>query len=192
MPNNFTTKEKATVSIFFNAGQIPGILKVYDSKGRLYFFRDINGQQRLKFNIAKADNFTLNCDVDTVEVLPLSIHLLNVSLPAPDRNDYKKYSIVYNPELTGTPARNFFRKGLIEVGTQFKKQPYPIRVFILLHEIAHFYYSSEENCDIWAAQEFIKRGYNNSTAFYALKNVLQFKSERNKARLVNLFKNLHR
>lgn len=186
----FETKGKATIAIFFN--DIPKILEVRTANGMLYFFRETEGQKRLKFNLAQAGIFTLNCIPDTFDILPISIHPLKINLPTPDRQEDKKFTIVFNPGLTDTPARNFFKKGLIEVGTNFVKQPYPIRVFILLHEIAHFKYSDESNCDLWAAQEFIKKGFNNSTAYYALKNVLNPGSVRNQQRIIKLFKNLHR
>jgi hypothetical protein len=192
MQKTFTTTGKATIEVFFQDGKIPHRIEVKDSRGMLYFFRDLNRQQRLKFNIAKADTFTLNVPVDTITVLPISIHLLNSPLPAPDRSEVKDFKVVYNPELKITPARNYYVKGRIETGDVYRKQPYPIRVFILLHEYGHFLYSDESNADIWAANEFIRRGYNNSSAYYALANVLNFNSQKNRDRLIKLFKNLHR
>ena len=93
--------------------------------------------------------------------------------------------------MKGTPARNFTGKGLIEVGEKFYKYPYAVRVFILLHELGHFYYKDESLCDLFAAKNFINWGYNNSTAFYALSQVLNCDSDRNKERVTILFKNLN-
>lgn len=187
---SFTTKGRCTVSIFLV--EKPGILYVYDSAGKIYFFREIKGQERLKFNILKADTFTINAECHTIEILPLSIHPLKVVLPTPDRQLMKPFKIVFNPSLTGTPARNFYNKGLVEVGQKYIDQPYPIRVFILLHEEGHFLYADEINADLYAAKKFVAWGFNNSSAFYALKNVLNMRSDANQKRLLNLFKNLHR
>lgn len=188
--NTFKSNGKCTVTVFFN--QQPKILEVKDSAGNVYFFREIEGQKSIKFNILKSDVFKLNCNAENIKISPLSITPLNIVLPTQDRNEMKQFKIIFNPNLKGTPARNYFIKGIIEVGEIFKKQIYPIRVFILLHEVAHFYYEDEETADLFAAKKFVDMGFNNSTAFYALRNVLNFESKRNKQRLINLFKNLQR
>lgn len=101
-----------------------------------------------------------------IKTVPIEINKLQAHLPPPDRNRLKHYTIVFNPELTGSPARNFTGKGLIETGTKFKTYPAQLRLFILLHEMAHFWYKAESDCDLWAAIHFIGMGYNNSTALY--------------------------
>ena len=188
----FTTTGKQTVSVFFKDRPNPGsVFNVYDSKGRLYFYRKLSGQDRLKFNICKADTFTTNLNLHTCDILPLSIHPLDVVLPDPQRNEIKPYKIVYNPALKGTPARNFFHQGIIEVGARFNTFIYPIQRFIILHEKGHFYYKDEWMADLYAAVNFIKEGYNNSTALYALTDVLKT-NPRNADRIKKLFKHLHR
>lgn len=187
----FETQGKATIEIFFNA-PLPKHIKVYHN-GELYFFRDMHiPQQRLKFNVCHSGKFSINEDCNEIHILPLVIHELNVTLPPPDRHLLKPFKIVLNPNLTTTPARNFTHKGIIEISPKFKKYPFCIRKFIIYHERGHFYYKNEEDADLWAANEFIKAGYNNSSAFYALKNVLNFDSKINKDRIKKLFKNLHR
>lgn len=188
----FTTKGKQTVSVFFENRPAPGsVFKVYDSKGRLYFYRKLSGQDRLKFNICKADIFSTNLDLHTCDILPLTIHPLNVTLPEPQRNEMKPYKIIYNQALKGTPARNFFHQGIIEVGDRFNSFTYPIQRFIILHEKGHFLYKDEWMADLYAAVNFINEGYNNSTALYALTDVLKT-NPRNADRIKKLFKHLHR
>lgn len=188
----FETSGKATIEIFFNL-PLPKEIKVFH-KGDLYFFRNFKyPQQRLKFNIAHAGKFAINSDCEEIKVLPIVIHHLKINLPAPDRNlSTTNFKIVFNPALVGTPARNFTKKGIVEISPKFKTYPFAIRQFILYHERGHFLYKDEEKADMWAAKQFIADGYNNSSAFYALKNVLNFESNANKQRLTNLFKNLHR
>jgi len=55
--------------------------------------------------------------------------------------------------------------------------PCPMRVFILLHEIAHFKYHTEKYCDLSAAKELIKMGYNPSAAIYCLTDYLKDKPQ---------------
>ena len=187
----FETSGKATIEVFFNA-PIPKEIKVFHN-GDLYFLRNFKTpQQRIKFNIAHAGKFAINCNCEDLKVLPIVIHPLDVQLPTPDRNLVKPFKVVLNPTLVGTPARNFTKKGIIEVSPKFKTYPFCIRMFILYHERGHFLYRDEELADTWAAKNFIADGYNNSSAYYALRNVLNFDSQKNKDRLKHLFKNLHR
>lgn len=191
---NFVTDGKKTISVFFEDRPKPGsIFKVFDENGRLYFYRKMSGQDRIKFNICKAGSFTTNFKLHTCEVLPITIHPLNVKLPPPQRNEMKPFVIKRNPGLgEGTPARNFFYKGIIETGPKFYRQIEPIQRFIILHEIGHFLYKDEWLADLYAAVNFINEGFNNSTALYALTDVLNCNVERNKERIKKLFKILHR
>lgn len=191
--NTFATDGKKTISVFFKDRPKPGfVFKVFDSAGKVYFYRKLTGQDRLKFNICKADNFKTNIDLHTCEVLPITIHPLQVTLPTPQRDLMKPYKIVYSEALgMGTPARNFFHQGIIEVGPKYMQQIEPIRVFIILHEKGHFLYKDEWMADLYAAVNFINEGYNNSTALYALTDVLK-SSPRNADRIQKLFKHLHR
>ena len=102
----------------------------------------------------------------------------------------KPYKFVFNPNLNGSPARNFSQTGIIEYGNNFLNLPAPVKTFILLHEIGHFFYKTEKYCDIFAAKNFIDMGYNNSTAFYALSKVLR-ESAANKERENFLFNHLN-
>lgn len=155
-----------------------------------YFFRDLGGKfEHIQINLCHAGQYSCNCG-EIEKITPIEISPLELNLPSPDRDRIKPYTIKFNKELTGSPARNFTKSGIIEIGTRFFLFPYPIRVFILLHEIGHFYYKDEINCDLFAANEFIKMGYNNSTAMYALTKVLNCNSALNQNRIETLFKNL--
>jgi hypothetical protein len=82
-------------------------------------------------------------------------------------------------------------QGKIEVGSKFYTYDYCTRVFILLHEVGHFFYKKEPYCDLFAAKHFILKGYNNCTAMYSLSKVLNCSSGANKERVLNLFNNLN-
>ena len=165
------------VNVFFN--------------GQLYFFREIQGKHsEIKFNLVHPGKYEVNKG-EVKQILPIQITPLDFTMPEPDRNRMKEYKIIHNPTLQGTPARNFTKTGLIETGVNFWKFPFPVRLFILLHEIGHFYYSDETNCDLFAAKTFVKMGYNNSTAYYSLSKVLH-PSEKNNERLKQLFKHLNK
>lgn len=187
---NFATKGKNTIEVFFK--DFPQRIEVFNN-GKLYFFRELGGKhQRIKFNVCHPGNYTISEEADTISVKPISIHPLKIKLPPPQRNEFKKFRFKKNDALKGTPARHFYQIGLIELGPEYYKQPFPIRLFIILHEIGHFFYKDENLADLYAAKLFIENGYNNSTALYSLTKVLNSQSFLNNERVMKLFKILHR
>ena len=186
----FSTSGKNTIEISFN--KLPKRIEVFKD-GKLYFFRELNGGfKNIKFNVCHPGNYEINTDVESIKVLPLKIHPLKIKLPPKQRSFFKPFRFKKNNQLEGTPARHFYQIGLIELGKSFYKQAYPIRLFILCHEIGHFFYKDEILADLYAAKIFIDNGYNNSTALYALTKVLNSDSEQNYERVLELFKILKR
>jgi hypothetical protein len=69
------------------------------------------------------------------------------------------------------------------------KYPIEVRLFILLHEVGHFYYSEEWKCDAYAAYHFLEWGCNPSQAFEALAGVLH-DNKTNDDRINKIFKTI--
>lgn len=181
-------KERST--IYLRLPGKPDRVDAFYQNGQLHFFRFINGKyDKIKFNLTRPGMYNIT-DGEIEKIVPIEIEPLNIILPEPDRDRLKPYKIVYNPNLKGTPARNFTLKGIIEYGDKFKALPYPVRVFILLHEVGHFHFKNETLCDLFAAREYIKAGFNNSVACYSLLNVLNRNSPENMERCRVLFDNL--
>jgi len=110
-------------------------------------------------------------------VYPIDIpeFVRNPVLPAPERDRWTDVYYRYNPNL-GTVARIHTdgpQAGLIEHGPRYKMLIRPMQIFIDEHEKAHMFYLTEENCDIFALINFIRMGYNESTAYYTLSKVLK-------------------
>lgn len=188
---NFEVKEKATVTVTLS--KMPGVLKVMRGS-LLYFFRELTGRMKdadgvIKINILHPGSYTLSHEAESIKVEPIRIHPLPFPLPPKDRDLFKSFEVVYNPDLKNTPARNFTGHGIIEVSPQFKKLPHFIQEFIMLHEVGHFYYKDEINADLYALKKYIEKGYNNSGAYYSLTKVLR-PTEANKKRIDNLYKHL--
>ena len=186
---SFSVKDRATIEVFFKK-PLPKKVNIYKGK-KLFFFRDLCGQERIKFNINRPGNYTISANCDTIAILPLSIHLLKINLPPHQREEFKKPVFKFNPLLQDTPARNFHKIGVIEYGPAIKKMDFSTRNFIFYHEVGHFYYKDEKLADLWAAKNFIADGFNNSAAFQTLKYILHSSSV-NDDRIKNLFENLHR
>ena len=188
--NTFKTYGKSTLRITFT-DDIPERFVIFDSYGKIYFFRDLSKRNyQIKVNIAKADTFTTNVNCK-IEVLPFQKTHLNIVLPPKEKNFYREnFEYRYNENLKGTPARNFYKEGIIEIGPNFLPLPYPIRVFILCHEIGHCFYHDEQSADLFGCWLYLKNGYNSSMALHSLTDVLNKKSDKNRERINNLLKAL--
>ena len=104
---------------------------------------------------------------------PLIKSNITINLPEPERNKpnfgISKVSI---DTLSTSPARIAVDKNIIILNPKFFNYPVEIRFFILLHEMGHFFYSTEWKCDQYAAHHFLKMGLNPSQAFESLAGVL--------------------
>jgi hypothetical protein len=162
-----------TFYIKFN-GTIPNAFVVYDEFGKVYFHRYLNGRTpRIKFNMPDTGVFTSNNDFDIVKEVQIELPDRLPTLPPAQRDRWKDVEIVFNPNFTDGPVRIFSHTGIIETGPSFYALPYPIQVFVMEHEKAHMFYRDEEKCDLFAFVNFMRMGYNRSTAYYALSEVLR-------------------
>lgn len=183
--NKFFCEGKKTFDIQFT--QPPLRVEIYNDEGKVYFFRELGGKfKKISVNICHKGFYRVSEDCDSIQKRELEKSTINAVLPPPDRDRMKPFVIVHNENLTSTPARNFTNKGVIETGKTFKHFPFPIRLFILCHEVGHFFYADEENADLYACKIFLENGYNKSTALYALTKVLKANIQ-NKKRVERLF-----
>jgi hypothetical protein len=208
--------KKCTVYCSFTGG-MPRKFCLYNSKGELYYKRFLDGKTpRIKFNVLHADNYTGNVPFKIVKITGVELPDKLPDLPPYSRNRVKDITITYNKDLEGTPARIYTDKGIIERGKRFFSFSKPVRVFFLLHEVGHFYYGinkndleiangmseengraylkkkvqeGEQNCDLFALVHFLRMGFNRSTAFQALKEVLK-RSPENIKRINVLMNNI--
>lgn len=103
--------------------------------------------------------------------------ITNIRLPDAERNtDQSKINNLEIRVVDGlqhTPARTIPQIGYIEIDSNAAvSYPQQWMYFIMLHELGHNFYKSEWKCDLWAFINFIKQGYNESQALYALTRVL--------------------
>lgn len=174
-----------TVFIRFTA-EMPLLFELTGENNGLYYFRHLPpGTPRIKFNIVDPDTYTANVPFEVVKTTAVETPAKYPELPPAERARYQPVKFVYNPDLTGTPARIYSAIGLIEHGPEYYKYPNPIRLFIDLHEEGHLFYATEEFCDVWALVNYLRMGYNRSMAYYTLYHILG-KSEQNINRLKNL------
>jgi len=160
--------------------QIPKVFTFGNPEtGEVFFFRHLYSNiPRIKFNVPIPGNYEANVPFEIVKETPIEIPLLGLPvLPAATRKRWtNSIDVQFNPTL-GTLARNFTEIGLIEVGPRYNQLIQPIKRFILLHEMGHFFYDSEFDCDLYALVNFIREGYNVSTAYYSLEHYLMRSSQ---------------
>lgn len=162
----------STVRIAFTDG-CPRYFCLYDSSKRTYYFRYLDGKTPcIKFNIPDEGVYSANHSFSIVKVSAIELPETYPALPPAQRDRWKDVSIQVNSNLKGTPARIFTDQGLIEISADFYSYPPPIRLFLLLHETGHMLYTDEEYCDLFALVNFLRMGYNRSTAYYTLDKIL--------------------
>lgn len=153
---------------------LPSYFELKDSNtGVPYYFRYLDGRTpRIRFNVVDSGQYETNHSFKIVRTSRIYTPTYLSGLPAPDRNRYKNVEVALNTELEGTPARIFTDTGAIEVDNKFLSYPLPFQKFLLYHELAHLFYSSEENCDLFALVAMLRLGYNRSMSFYTMSNCL--------------------
>lgn len=189
--NQFKTFGKATIRISFGS-EIPNRFVVYDSNNKVYYFRDLGKKNyNIKFNVAKGDTFTTNvdCKISVDSYQPTKVKF---KLPKPEKHYFhNNFEYRFNPNLKDTPARNFYKEGIIEFSPMFLTLPFPVKVFILCHEIGHSFYHDEMKADLYGCKLYLENGYNKSTALHSLMDVLNLKSTKNQERVNNIYKILN-
>jgi hypothetical protein len=160
---------------------------------RLYFWRHLNGKTpRIKFNIPDPGEYYFNVPVSIVKITGIEIPDNLPELPPAERNRYKGQPEIIIDENLDDMARNFTADNVIVLGKRWINLPsWPVQLFIQLHEKWHAFYLTEEYCDMAAMIDFLRMGYNRSTAFYALDHFLT-DTNVNRYRIKQLFNNIQK
>lgn len=184
---NLKIEQPATVYVTFNHSI--DRFEVLDDSGRVAFFRYLPDDCRaFKFNLPHKGDYVLPEGVK-VAVKPLETAKLPV-LPAKERDRMTNENLrVVFTNLKGTPARVYTYHRVICITPNFYKLPLPTRLFILLHELGHFYYETEWKCDLFAYYWMLRLGHNHSSAIYGLTTILKH-TRGNTARIKKLFNNV--
>lgn len=173
-------------SLFVPSNGLPDYMEIRNSAGKVFYFRHKpDGVETIKININKPGQYTANFDAFAT-VKPLEIFNPIKQLPTKER-DFRTEIQIHGKKLDKTPALIYAKYGVVHYDRdKFAALPIPCKVFILLHEIGHFFYTTEWKADTFALYHFCKLGYNPSNAFYTLSKILEGKSEEQELRLKNL------
>lgn len=155
-----------------------------------YYVRNSKGLTKLNLNINHSGDFFINHKPIQVNFSERKIYTHFVDLPNREKNiNHKPIRLIFNEELLHSPARIDVKTGIIEYSSDFLKLPILWQDFIILHEIGHHYYKTEEYCDLYALKNYIDNYGNPSQAYYSLSKVFK-RPEYQVNRLKNLHKNI--
>lgn len=190
MQASIKISDPSTVYIKFT-GTLPAIFVLTDDYDNVEYFRYLDGHTpRIKFNVPESGNYLGNTDFEIVKIVPIEIPGILPTLPPAERDRWTANPvIIYDENWTESPASNFTFDGVIMHGPAYAAMIKPIRIFIDLHEKGHYFYCTEEYCDLYALVNFLRMGYNRSTAYYALSKVLN-RTSQGIARIDFLMKNI--
>lgn len=167
----------STIWVHFTGEQLPKYFCLYNDKEQTYYFRFIDGRTpRIKFNVPDIGNYSGNVPFKVVKIEPIEVPEMP-ALPPAERNRWKPVFMVFNPDLQGTPCRIFTETGVIEHAPVYYTYPPAMRLFLDLHEMGHLLYTTEAYCDLYALINFLRMGYNRSTAYYTLSKILTRSNE---------------
>lgn len=164
----------------------PELFCMYSEEGKTEYFRWLvpGRDDKIQFNIPVSGNYTFSDPVIVRNITSIIVPYLP-ELPPAERNRFlTDPEIIVNPN-SGSLADNYSMQGKIIVGQRWIELPNSIRYFILLHEKWHFFYRTEEFCDLGAYVDFMRSGYNDSTAMYSLSEVIH-RTPENMQRLAHL------
>jgi hypothetical protein len=161
----FIVKEKSGFSTFDK------VVKISDNNGMLFYFKE-NRNGKLVFNLPKG---IYNTDNNLFKSKFVKHKIYNLPSPNSIKKLPKKFKILYinNPHKCSVNNRTH----TIYFDNSFRNVPKPIKMYILLHEVGHYFYSgqgqkSEIYCDLFSANEMLKIGFNPSQIKWAQSGTL--------------------
>lgn len=160
------------LSQHFKASQ-KGRITVY-ANGLLYYDRPLAANENFYINLPfparyqfAGYGFEIGAQKDLV-ILPKTF-----GLPAPERKRIYRVDSITLDNASKSPARIYTTLNKIVVSPKFYSYSVEVRLFILLHELGHFFYETEWKCDQYAAYHFLYTfNCNPSQGFESLAGVL--------------------
>ena len=187
MQNAIKNTDKSTYIIKLGTN-VPNLTIYRNSQP--YYFRELPpNEDTINLNLKHSGIYSFSTPFEIVEKKPLIVNMpiTEDDLPKPEREYNFPQNWEKNIEMGHTPARMLASHGLVQTGENWSKMPYEMRIYILLHEMAHSKYKTEWKADTLALYMFCKLGYNHSQAMYSLTKILN-PIPANLERIKNIFK----
>jgi hypothetical protein len=151
-----------------------------NSGGEIWIYREWRVKQKqCNVNIVYAGEYNSETPFKAKRNGDITKGGFNISVDIPERFRFKNFVINYRNDIGNTPARinTMTSPAIIEVSDKWKAYPPQVRLFVLLHEMGHMFYQTEDKCDNFALKLYLQQGFNASQAFYALSKILHPEGE---------------
>lgn len=160
----------------------PFDVKIYTLDGEIFYQKEA-GEGGLFFNLPVGDYLTAN---NLIESFFVNYELPKLPKHEKRNNGVGKFKV--NIKNNPNKASIFVATGKIYIDPEIMKQNKYVWVFILLHELGHYFYFTEKYCDLFAAREMLKNGYNPSQVARAIDEGLSDRSDHRKKHLIDKVK----
>ncbi len=187
MSNVLNIEKPCTIVCKFSNSDESDIWKV-SNMDRVFHYREFKEPPiEAKISFPRIGKYYSNKEIESIKTFPLETFDIISVMPKTER-DYNPENIYVEKvqDLANTPARTWAKEGYIQAGSVLDTYPSQWAFFILLHELGHQKYFTEWKTDLFALYQFLKLGYNESQAFYALSKILNRKPD-NIERIKNLY-----
>jgi hypothetical protein len=163
------------------------IVAVYTKDYEPFYIKNRVGQDYIYFNLPKGEYIIES----TVERLSKPVNYKLPPLPKYERviKKPKKDIDIYfvtNPNKCSIDLV----KGIIYCDLSIKAKSSAEQMFVLYHELGHYYYKTESYCDIYASRELIKLGFNPSQLYFSVNGCLSDRSSERKEAIYNFAKKI--
>jgi len=151
-----------------------------NSEGEIWIYREWGVKQKqCNVNIVYAGEYNSETPFKAKRNGDILKGGFNIPVDIPERFRFKNFVINYRNDIGNTPARinTMVSPAIIEVSDKWKAYPPQVRLFVLLHEMGHMFYQTEDKCDNFALKLYLQQGFNASQAFYALSKILHPQGE---------------
>jgi hypothetical protein len=143
----------------------------------LVFYEKKNLGEGIYFNLPKGEYIT-ECKLNKIGFINYSLPKLP---PKQKQNKIGKFKI--NVSENPNKASIYINSGKIIIDKNIVNKNKYVWVFILLHELGHYFYFNEHYCDLFASRIMLKNGYNPSQIASAIDEGLSSNSNHRKLTL---------
>jgi hypothetical protein len=162
-------------------------VRVYNADGSLFYEKaNVNFPNKFSFNLPRGAYVCF----DNIQKRKEPVFFKLEKLPPKEKKVIVKQPVIIYGENKNKASIDI-QKHLIIIDNQFKESPKANQVFLLCHELGHYYYTTESYCDRFARNKMLLLGFNPSQISLASVTSLNCKIPTSKKR-ISIIHNLNK